>query len=123
MIVTGDNRGRTLISPHRTPIDEGIPHAPPTPHRRHPPVPRSLRGVDGSAAPLVTMDREAAHDTLVAVTTEGKALRQDVVLREVARARSALHKASSRIWGAVAAPLTAGIVFLGIAGAMLPGSE
>ena len=82
-----------------------------------------LGGVDGSAAPLVTMDREAAHDTLVAVTTEGKALRQDVVLREVARARSALHKASSRIWGAVAAPLTAGIVFLGIAGAMLPGSE
>ena len=61
-----------------------------------------LGGVDGSAAPLVTMDREAAHDTLVAVTTEGKALRQDVVLREVARARSALNKASSRIWGAVA---------------------
>src|SRR6266513_1070339 len=82
-----------------------------------------LGGVDGSAAPLVTMDREAAHDTLVAVTTEGKALRQDVVLREVARARSALHKASSRIWGAVAAPMTAGIVFLGIAGAMLPGAE
>ena len=47
-----------------------------------------LGGVDGSAAPMVTMDREA-HDTLVAVTAEGKALRQDVVLREVARARSA----------------------------------
>src|SRR5437879_3381781 len=35
-----------------------------------------LGGVDGSAAPLVTMDREAAHDTLVAVTAEGKAMRQ-----------------------------------------------
>jgi len=81
-----------------------------------------LGGVDGSAAPMVTMDREA-HDTLVAVTTEGKALRQDVVLREVARARSALHKAGSRIWTAVAAPMAAGIVFLGLAGAMLPGSE
>src|SRR5205807_3756696 len=44
MIVTGDNRGRTLISLHRTPINEGIPHAPPTPHRRHPLVPRSVRG-------------------------------------------------------------------------------
>jgi hypothetical protein len=81
-----------------------------------------LGGVDGSAAPMVTMDREA-HDTLVAVTAEGKALRQDVVLREVARARSALHKAGSRIWTAVAAPMAAGIVFLGLAGAMLPGSE
>jgi hypothetical protein len=81
-----------------------------------------LGGVDGGAAPMVTMDREA-HDTLVAVTTEGKALRQDVVLREVARARSALHKAGSRIWGAVAGPMAAGIVFLSLAGAMLPGSE
>ncbi|TLZ68575.1 MAG: hypothetical protein E6K12_00945 [Methanobacteriota archaeon] len=81
-----------------------------------------LGGVDGSAAPIVTIDREA-HDTLVSVTTEGKALRQDVVLREVARARSALHKAGSRIWSAVAGPMAAGIVFLGLAGAMLPGSE
>src|SRR2546429_3833565 len=81
-----------------------------------------LGGVDGSVAPIVTMDREA-HDTLVSVTTEGKALRQDVVLREVARARSALHKAGSRIWSAVAGPMAAGIVFLGLAGAMLPGSE
>jgi hypothetical protein len=81
-----------------------------------------LGGVDSPAAPLVTMDREA-HDSLIAVTTEGKALRQDVVLREVARARSALHKAGSRIWGAVAGPLAAGVLFLGIAGAMLPGSE
>src|SRR5438445_10526383 len=44
MIVTGDNRGRTLISPHRTRIRRRERHAPPTPHRRHPPVPRSLRG-------------------------------------------------------------------------------
>src|SRR5437867_8329975 len=61
-----------------------------------------LGGVDGSAAPLVTMDREAAHDTLVAVTTEGKALRQDVVLREVARARSEERRVGkecrSRVW-------------------------
>lgn len=81
-----------------------------------------LGGVDSPAAPMVTMDREA-HDTLLAVTTEGRALRQDVVLREVAKARSALHNASARIWGAVAAPLAAGVLFLGIAGAMLPGSE
>jgi len=64
-----------------------------------------LGGVDGSAAPIVTIDREA------------------LVLREVARARSALHKAGSRIWSAVAGPMAAGIVFLGLAGAMLPGSE
>lgn len=72
--------------------------------------------------PLVTVDRDA-HDTLVAVATQGKGLREEVVLREVARARSALHKASSRIWSAVAGPVAAGIIFLGIAGAMLPGSE
>jgi hypothetical protein len=73
-------------------------------------------------APVVTVDREA-HDTLITVATQGKGLREEIVLREVARARSALHNASSRIWSAVAGPVAAGIVFLGIAGAMLPGSE
>lgn len=73
-------------------------------------------------APVVMMDRDA-HDTLITVATEGRAVRQDVVLREVARARSALHKASTRIWSSVGGPLAAGVAFLGIAGAMLPGSE
>jgi len=81
-----------------------------------------LGTASGGLAPVVTVERDA-HDTLVAVATQGKGLREEVVLREVARARSALHKASSQIWSAVAGPVAAGIVFLGIAGAMLPGSE
>jgi len=75
-----------------------------------------------SAAPLVTVDREA-HDTLIAVATEGRVLQQDVVLREFARARASLHKAASRIWAGVAGPMAAGLLFLGISGAMLPGAE
>jgi len=80
----------------------------------------SVAGV--SAAPLVTVDREA-HDTLIAVATEGRVLQQDVVLREFARARASLHKAASRIWAGVAGPMAAGLLFLGISGAMLPGAE
>ena len=76
----------------------------------------------GPAAPLVTVDREA-HDTLVAVATEGRVLRQDVVLREFTRARASLHKAAARIWAGVAGPMAAGLLFLGISGAMLPGAE
>ena len=81
-----------------------------------------LEGVGDPMAPMVMVDREA-HDTLVSVATETRGLRQDVVLREVARARASLHRASQRIWAPVAGPVAAGIAFLGIAGAMLPGAE
>jgi hypothetical protein len=82
-----------------------------------------LGAAGGAPAPLVTLEKEA-HDTLISVTTlEAKAPRQDVVLKEVTRARAVLQKAGARIWTGVAGPLAAGIAFLGIAGAMLPGSE
>lgn len=81
-----------------------------------------LEGVGDPMAPLVTVDRQG-HDTLISVATEARGLRQDVVLREVARARASLHRASQRIWTGVAGPVAAGIAFLGIAGAMLPGAE
>jgi hypothetical protein len=81
-----------------------------------------LGGTTGSAAPVVTMDRDA-HDSLVAVTTEIRGPRQEVVLREVARTRAVLQGAGARIWGAVAGPLGTAALFLGIAGAMLPGAE
>jgi len=81
-----------------------------------------LEGVGDPTAPMVLVDREA-HDTLVSVVTEAKGLRQGVVLREVAHARASLYRASQRIWTAVAGPVAAGIAFLGIAGAMLPGAE
>jgi hypothetical protein len=73
--------------------------------------------------PVVTVDKESQTTLISLSTTEGKVLRQDVVLREVVRARAALEKASARIWTSVAAPLAAGIAFLGMAGAMLPGAE
>jgi len=73
-------------------------------------------------APLVSMEREA-HDSLIAVTMEGRVARQDVVLRELVRARAVVHQAGSRVWSAVIGPICMGGLFLGIAGAMLPGSE
>jgi low affinity Fe/Cu permease len=91
-------------------------------------IEETLDEILGSASeaptPVVTVEKKEAHDTLITVSTiEGKVLRQDVVLKEVVRARAALQTASARIWTAVAGPLAAGIAFLGIAGAMLPGSE
>ena len=81
-----------------------------------------LGGTTGTAAPVVTMDRDT-HDSLVSVTTEIRGPRQEVVLKELARARQAFQGASARIWGAIAGPLGAAVLFLGIAGAMLPGAE
>jgi hypothetical protein len=68
------------------------------------------------------VDREA-HDTLVTIATEGRAVRQDVALREIGRARASLHKAAARIWAGAAGPMAMGLLFLGISGAMLPGAE
>jgi hypothetical protein len=81
-----------------------------------------LGGTMATAAPVVTMDRDA-HDSLVAVTTEIRGPHEEVVVREVARTRAALQGAGARIWGAIAGPLGAAVLFLGIAGAMLPGAE
>ena len=82
-----------------------------------------LASTNESPTPVVTVEKEA-HDTLISVTTtEGKVLRQDVVLKEVVRSRSALQGAGARIWTAVAGPFAAGVAFLGMAGAMLPGAE
>jgi hypothetical protein len=81
-----------------------------------------LGGNAASAAPVVTMDRDA-HDSLVSVTTEIRGPHQEVVLREVARTRAVLQGAGARIWGAIAGPIGTAVVFLGIAGAMLPGAE
>lgn len=82
-----------------------------------------LGGANEPPAPVVTVDREA-HETLVTVaTTEGRGMRQDVALREVARARAALQKAANRIWTGVGGPIAGAMMFLGIAGAMLPGAE
>jgi hypothetical protein len=73
-------------------------------------------------APVVTVERESSDTVLMVATTEAKGARQDVVLREVARARASLHNAATRIWGTVAGPMAGAMLFLGIAGAMLPGS-
>jgi hypothetical protein len=81
-----------------------------------------LGATAASSAHVVTMDRDA-HDSLVAMTTEIRGPHQEVVLREVARTRAVLQGAGARIWGAIAAPIGAAVLFLGIAGAMLPGAE
>lgn len=83
-----------------------------------------LGATSETSTPVVTVEKQSQTSTLISLsTTEGKIVRQDVVLREVVRARAALEKASVRIWTSVAAPLAAGIAFLGMAGAMLPGAE
>jgi hypothetical protein len=81
-----------------------------------------LGGTSEPPAPVVTVERDASDTILMAATTELKGARQDVVLREVARVRSGLHAATTRIWGAVAGPMAGAMLFLGIGGAMLPGS-
>lgn len=81
-----------------------------------------LGGGSEPPAPVVTVERDS-HETLLTVATEIRAPRHDVVLREIARVRVGLQKAAVRIWSSVAGPIAGAGVFLGIAGAMLPGSE
>lgn len=76
----------------------------------------------GPLTPVISLERDA-HDTLVSVTTESKASRQEVLLRELTRARAAVYHAGKRVWSAVVGPIVMGGLFLGIAGVMLPGTE
>lgn len=76
---------------------------------------------DGGSA-VVSLDREA-HDSLLSITAEGHGVRQEVLIKELSRARLGIHKAATRLWASVAGPIGMGLVFVGIAGAMLPGSD
>jgi len=72
---------------------------------------------------LVAVRREG-HDSLTAtMPMQRTVVRGDVLLKELSRAKNLLVDAGSRVWGAVAGPMAIGAVFLGIAGAMLPGSD
>jgi hypothetical protein len=74
-----------------------------------------------SSGALVSVRREG-HDSL-APPMQRTIARGDVLLKELSRARNLLLRAGSHVWGAVAGPMAIGAVFLGIAGAMLPGSD
>ena len=71
---------------------------------------------------LVAVTRDG-HDSLVPVPASVAHGRAEVVLKELSRARTLLVHASERVWGAVTGPIVTGGAFLGIAGAMLPGSD
>jgi len=75
----------------------------------------------GVGAALVSIRRQG-HDSLETVHSLAIDRAPEVALREFSRAPNLLG-AKARLRSAVAGPCVMGTVFLGIAGAMLPGSE
>lgn len=83
------------------------------------------RFADGGSAPLVLLEREG-HDTLVPLPAEsrdGAARARTEVLRQLVRERVAILEARTRVGSTVAGPVLASLVFVAIAGPMLPGSD
>jgi len=76
----------------------------------------------GVGAALVSIRRQG-HDSLETITSFAVHEAPEVALREFSRVRNLLLGAKARLRSAVAGPSAMGTVFLGIAGAMLPGSE
>jgi hypothetical protein len=87
-----------------------------------PPAPFLEVPTRGVGAALVSIKRQG-HDSLATVPSFAALQAPEVALREFSRARNLLLGARARLRGAVAGPCAMGTVFLGIAGAMLPGSE
>lgn len=111
-----------------------VPHErPPDPGVHHVPVPRDLEAELGaeldafSAGPssrLVGLEKEG-HDTLVPVTgtlRPGRPEARTAVLQALVRERIALREARARVWTTAAGPVALSVIFLVIAGPMLPGA-
>ncbi len=79
---------------------------------------------DGGVRELVRLEKEG-HDTLVPVPPGpedrfGGA--RTALLRQLTRERIAIREARMEVWSTAAGPVAASLVFLAIAGPMLPGS-
>lgn len=82
------------------------------------------RLADGGTSTVLRLEREG-HDTLVPVPPVSAASNASAathLLREFVGERIALREARARAWTLVAGPIVTCLLFLGIAGPMLPGS-
>ena len=75
----------------------------------------------GTSRPLLAVAPEG-HDSLVPASVLARTHQENVV-KELSRLRNMLLRAGFRVRGAVLGPIAMGLVFLSIAGAMLPGSD
>ncbi|HYM40238.1 MAG TPA: hypothetical protein VEY12_08875 [Thermoplasmata archaeon] len=79
---------------------------------------------DSGSASLVRIEREG-HDTLVPLPSAREVVRSGAaaeVLRQLVTERVALREARARMWSTTVGPVALCVVFLAIAGPMLPGS-
>lgn len=85
----------------------------------------ALDGLAGGNSPTVVRIERAGHDALVPLP-EGVASSQSFaiteVLRQLVRERNALRAARARVWEVAAGPIVTCLLFIAIAGPMLPGS-
>jgi len=85
----------------------------------------ALDGLAGGGAPSMIRIERQGHDTLVPVpegVSSSKSFVVTEVLRQLVRERNALRQARARVWTVAAGPVLTCLVFLAIAGPMLPGS-
>jgi len=74
---------------------------------------------------LLRLEREG-HDTLVPLPQEARTMTgaaRTELLRQLLRERTAIREARARVWSTAAGPVLASVLFLAIAGPMLPGAE
>ena len=79
---------------------------------------------DGGARAVLRGDKEG-HDSLVRLPAESRPAAGSArteLLRQMSRERVAIRAARGQVWSAVAGPALTSILFLVIAGPMLPGS-
>jgi hypothetical protein len=79
----------------------------------------------GGEAPLVRIDREG-HDTLVPLPARARSPSTAAhvqVLAQLAQERTAVREARARVTALAAGPVVASLVFVAVAGPMLPGSD
>lgn len=105
---------------------DGPVHHVSVPHDPEVPTESDLEALaDADTPALVALEKEG-HDTLVSVPAATRAASRPArteVLRMLVRERIAVREARARVWTTAAGPVLLAVIFLAIAGPMLPGVD
>jgi hypothetical protein len=111
--------------PKERPAAESVHHVP-VPRDRGAELGAELDAFAGTPSPgLLGLEREG-HDTLVPLAGASRSATPEVkteVLRLLVRERIALREARARVWTTAAGPVLLSVIFLALAGPMLPGAD
>lgn len=111
-------------APQERPSDTSV-HRIPVPRDLEADIGTELDAFAGGSSPSVVGLEKEGHDTLVPMARTARVAASEArteVLRLLVRERIALREARSRVWTIAAGPVLLSVVFLAIAGPMLPGA-